>query len=248
MKDALLKFLRRMRTDRLRDEKMQALRARRQLLDQVYDEYRHTKPLGTILPGPQYFAKADVVRSIIHDIPFDQEVTAEMMLDALKSTPRSFLDDWRSRCEDQLVGFVQRQLDEIPIASHVFGTTVATRATSSLAVAIFYDNEGNQDITYPSIFVCPAATSVPLNNKRNPLGWSIQNLRWGGLNVSLVLRMIALVEGDPQTMTAREMDTLDPWFFLGTEAEVDARIAYSWRSVVRSSSPKLFGELTTSAA
>ncbi|KAL1760445.1 hypothetical protein FB107DRAFT_270154 [Schizophyllum commune] len=203
MEDALLKFLRRMRTDRLRNEKMQALRARRHLLDQVYDEYRHTKPLGTILPGPQYFAKADVVRSVIHDIPFDQEVTAGMMLDALKSTPRSFLDDWRSRCKDQLVGFVQRQLDEIPIARHVFGTTVAT-----------------------------PATGVPLNNKRNPLGWSTQNLRWGGLNVSLVLRMIALVGGDPQTMTAREMDTLDPWFFLGTEAEVDTRIAYSWRSVI----------------
>ncbi|KAL1674139.1 hypothetical protein EV122DRAFT_221297 [Schizophyllum commune] len=232
MKDALLKFLRRMRTDRLRNEKMQALRARRHLLDQVYDEYRHTKPLGTILPGPQYFAKADVLRSVIYDIPFDQEVTAGMMLDALKSTPRSFLDDWRSRCEDQLVGFVQRQLDEIPIARHVFGTTVATRTTSSLAVAIFYDNEGNEDITYPSIFICPAATSVPLNNKRNPLGWSTQNLRWGGLGVSLVLRMISLVGGDPQTMTAREMDTLDPWFFLGTEAEVDTRIAYSWRSVI----------------
>ncbi|KAI5834394.1 hypothetical protein K523DRAFT_412465 [Schizophyllum commune Tattone D] len=203
MKDALLKFLRRMRTDRLRNEKMQALRARRHLLDQVYDEYRHTKPLGTILPGPQYFAKADVVRSVIYDLPFDQEVTAGMMLDALESTPRSFLDDWRSRCEDQL-----------SCGRH------------------FYDNEGNEDITYPSIFVCPAATSVPLNNKRNPLGWSTQNLRWGGLGVSLVLRMIALVGDDPRKMTAREMDTLDPWFFLGTEVEVDTRIAYSWRSVI----------------
>ncbi|KAL1686958.1 hypothetical protein GGG16DRAFT_117399 [Schizophyllum commune] len=234
----LVQFLKDQRAERFRLQEERALESRHEHLLEVYPEFRLTKPFGTILPGPCDIAKSEPYVSAVKAVPFDQDMPRQAILDILKSLPQSYFDDWRAQCEQELVTYIQKRIEE-PISlpmpartvAEVIGTQTVTRDVLSLATVNFWYGMDGRGITYPSVLMWPRFGLYHYDSSWYP--WSTERIRFANVGQLMALRMVELLGKDPHKTTAEEMDRLDPWYYIDKPGSIKdgMHIVYSWRCV-----------------
>ena len=235
----LVQFLKDQRAERFRLQEERALESRHEHLLEVYPEFRLTKPFGAILPGPCDIAKSVPYLNAVKAVPFDQDMPRQAILDILKSLPQSYFEDWRAQCEQELVTFIEKRIDEpisLPMPARtvreVIGTQTVTRDILSLATVNFWYGMDGRGITSPSVLMWPRFGLYHYDDSWYP--WSTERIRFANVGQLMALRMVELLGKDPHKTTAEEMDRLDPWYYIDKPGSIKdgMHIVYSWRCVV----------------
>ncbi|TRM56576.1 hypothetical protein BD626DRAFT_413577 [Schizophyllum amplum] len=233
IKDQLVAHMQSVQRKRLEDLKPYALQVRYRLLDEVWSDWRKSKPFGDILPRSGDLAKFQWVSRVIEETPFDQDVSADDLLDVLKTIPLSFFDEWRARCEDSLVAFLRDSIQQDQSLHDVLGLNEVTRDSLRLAIMAYSTSLYEETVhTYPRVLVWPQLTKSWMGPLEYQCQWTIKRLALCRGPIALARRAVELAGGDAKTMTVEEMDALDPWYYFIGEDKDGMRRAYPWRDVI----------------
>lgn len=237
VKDTLLVHIAELRTERIAEEKEDAILERCRALAKAYDEFLRTKPFTAILPTVGDIYALPEFAELIEETHYEEEIpqaTYRALLDAL---PDSYFETWRENCDAALVNV----LNSIPREG-----APATRADLRLATTAFVTPDGYfSPLTqgYPHILASDRLTDGRLFGDRRQM--ALRQRPWTATGIRVAVRyraraeaVIALAGLDPKTATGDEMDALDPWFLWPADRRVyplcpSQPRAVNWRGAVR---------------
>jgi len=216
IRPALVAFMEKNKTLRLKEERLIILAKRHRLLVYLRKDYDSTRPVYEITPGVADIAGMEPFRTIIEDSSVDDEVGADSFAQAMTELPR-LAQEWKKSKDEELLEIISKD-------STFFSDPTNTDLT--LATTFFKCPVCQEPLSYPRVLAHSHLT-LPLpyhpwkneESEQTALFAKLSETPWnfGGRlsffnDAYMAARGVVKACGlDPGAATASEMDELDPF-------------------------------------
>ncbi|KII91369.1 hypothetical protein PLICRDRAFT_51534 [Plicaturopsis crispa FD-325 SS-3] len=246
----LNKFMEAHRAARLKRERPERTMAAVFVLRPLLDAYNLAQPADVTLVDLADVCLMPQFKAVIADTPPDVPVTPESFRDAMEQLPRlssQWREDATRRLREALAASSRTGNLALDLAVSVFQSTVSRRIfTAAEALRhhdpasscfITGDRQPHPDEHFSRAFrACDVSTWMVMNSGN---GDGENRMRFArDARIDGAVRDVVAVGGqDPETVTAAEMDALDPWVkccwcFEHCPFEMDRNVGMHWRTAV----------------
>ncbi|TRM58382.1 hypothetical protein BD626DRAFT_184913 [Schizophyllum amplum] len=202
------------RTKRLERKRESALRASRDSLAQMYEEFLAFKPLDSVFPIVGDLLTIDHIHAAIEDTPIDHNMPWGSLRRLFYDIPQSWLVNWREKADAALVDVLSRDLRRpVTVADLSLASTHFILRPSA------YVNAGGYVKTYPDVLADASVVARVKSDdvfyilfSREYWPWSPARLKATRYHRRLARALVSLAGYDPDTTTRAEMELHDPWF------------------------------------
>ncbi|KAL1745061.1 hypothetical protein HDZ31DRAFT_37207 [Schizophyllum fasciatum] len=221
----LIQFMEETKANRIAEEKQTVINDRRRMLVEAYSEFRLSKPFRAVLPGVGDFLNFQQVADVVENTAIDQQLSKSDLRAALDAVPPSRIQEWKKRCDAELVKVLNSQPRKKP----------ATPATLKLATTVFSSTNSNADLPYPLVLVRRPHDNLPYSNGQDLRKWSADHLSVSP-RARVAEQLVKQAGLNPLKATREDMDTRDPWYIYtdGPPKRHNQQRAMTWRYAVRS--------------